>query len=202
MRLDPPKIERHRILALSPGGREVGYALFCGDELEDWGVKNLPSGSKATDPNVSLMAIGELISETKPDILLLGIEYGAARGLERKSQVFMANRIELLAKAQHISLRTVSLNEAKKAICGKENASGRELSRAIMSIYPELGPINRYRSRGKYRYWQCLFKTMGAGLVFKKGYSAPRIQKGQGHRPALGRIDGGPPPRPHGAADG
>jgi Holliday junction resolvasome RuvABC endonuclease subunit len=58
-----------KIIGVSPGTRYVGYAIFYGSELRDWGVKNI-EGRWSKEKQKKIMAfISDLIGQHKPNVL-------------------------------------------------------------------------------------------------------------------------------------
>ena len=58
-----------KIIGISPGTRYVGFAIFYGSELRDWGIKNI-EGRWSKEKQRRIMAfISDLIGQHKPNVL-------------------------------------------------------------------------------------------------------------------------------------
>jgi len=60
-----------KIIGISPGTRYVGFAIFYGSELRDWGVKNI-EGRWSKEKQKRIMAfISDLIGQHNPNVLVV-----------------------------------------------------------------------------------------------------------------------------------
>ena len=120
-----------RILAIAPSTRGFGFAVLEGlDTLADWGVKSV-----TTDKNArSIAKVEELISQYKPDLLVLE-DFSTGRRAPRIRR--LGKRLITLARNQNIKVALFTKEQIREAFY--QISSGAKQARAefIAEKFPD-----------------------------------------------------------------
>ncbi|MEW6060796.1 MAG: hypothetical protein AB1600_02535 [Bacteroidota bacterium] len=146
--------EDHKILAVNPGSRYVGIAVFLGTELRDWAVKVIKNEKK----------IGDIISHY---IHQYGITHCAVKRLHPSRTSKVLNQAVALLKNYvntHIGcLYEYSIDDVKKNLVPNEKTNKKRLMDEIVVRYPFLqNDLNR-EGRNKNPYLIRMFEAVGIG---------------------------------------
>lgn len=162
-----------RILAISPGTREMGIAVLEGNTLIYYGVKSLRQG-KLPDRVIKhgIRIIERLIDEYKPQVIAL--EKISYPGSKRSPVLFsFCKKIKAIAKERGVNFSEYSPFLVRKIICGDGKSTKRETVKILANLYSELKKYlsepKMYNESQKERYWMNLFAAVALALVcFKK----------------------------------
>ncbi len=157
---------KHRVLAIDPGTRELGYACFEGSELWDVGVKQIP---KKLLPKAMLVRIdhiaGRLIAEKRPDALVLELDRFSQ--IRQNIRLAMAiTKIHAVARRHRVRVFEYDPRTIRKVVCRDGNATKRELTRTVTMIFPEMKPYLHHDKRDQERYYQNVFDAVACGLTY------------------------------------
>lgn len=146
--------EDHKILAINPGSRYVGIAVFLGTELRDWAVKVIKKERKIVD----------IISHY---IHHYGITHCAVKKLHHSRTSRALNQAMGLLKNyvnSHIGcLYEYSIDDVKKNLLPNEKTNKKRLMDEIVLRYPFLqNDLNR-EGRSKNPYLIRMFEAVGIG---------------------------------------
>jgi Holliday junction resolvasome RuvABC endonuclease subunit len=162
-----------RILAIDPGTRDMGLALFEGESLVRYWVKGL---SKEKLPERVLekgkRVVIDLIQRFSPKVLVLG---KLTHPRNKKNPVLrkLVNQIRLLARKRRIKLYGYEPEKARESIISdNQRVTKRNTARLIASLYPELsGYIPRERRilwKERDFYWVNVFDACSLALTYLK----------------------------------
>lgn len=158
-----------RILAISPGTREMGVSVLEKKALIYYGVKSLRQG-KLPDRVLKhgIRIIERLIDEYEPQVIALEkISYPGSR----RSSILHAfcKKIKTVAKERDINSFECLPLLARKIIRGDGKSTKRETAKILTNRYPELRKClvepELTREKQKERYWMNVFDAIALGFV-------------------------------------
>jgi Holliday junction resolvasome RuvABC endonuclease subunit len=155
-----------RVLAIDPGTRGFGYAVFEGpNRLIDWAVKE----TKADKNRRALKAIGDLIERYQPSVIV--VEDYAAKGSRRCHRIqTLIDAISTLASKRNIKVKGFSREKIKQELSETGAVNKYEIAIAIAKRFPELAPrLPRFRKPWMSEdYRMSIFDAVAFGLnVFR-----------------------------------
>lgn len=162
------KKQTQRILAIRPGRREMGVAVFRGETLRYWGIagfRNSDSEQVHLDVDKRLRS---LIRRYNPNILAM-----------EKVNLIRLNTSPVLKKVvAHIASTSLesslrfcpySLDTVKKSLCSTTQVTRKEVVNQIVQSYPHLERYTIWQSRWQEEYWMPMFAAIAVGLICKRG---------------------------------
>jgi len=154
------------VLAVKPGSREFGYALFQKGKLADYGVKSLRR-SPPTQSRVEVLrrALGNLLSDEQPDALAL--EKNSPADADRYPvSVKVPDTIKAVCAIHRVPVHELTSKSIRKAAAGDPTATKRMVARAICRRYPSLyAQLGRHKGRQEW-YALRMFDAIACGLTF------------------------------------
>lgn len=130
--------EKHRILAIDPGTREMGVAVLEKGALVYHGVLAFP---KLPSPQARLKqardAVAQLIRDFRPTVLAVEKTF---IGRNRSAALLnvLTDEIVSLAKRKEIAVVSLAPNVVKKAAAGDGWATKEDVASAVAARFPEL----------------------------------------------------------------
>jgi len=155
------------VLAVKPGSREFGYALFQKGKLADYGVKSLRR-SPPTQSRVEVLrrALGDLLSDEQPDALVLEQSSSPADADRYPVPAQVPETIKAVSEIHRVPVHELTSESIRKAVTGDSTATKRMVARAICHRYPSLhAPLGRHKGRQEW-YALRMFDAMACGLTF------------------------------------
>lgn len=160
----PTKIPT-RLLAIDPGTREIGVAVFDGAGLCYYGVKTIKR--RRLPPRVLLAEItryvAALIQAYRPQALAIERTF-----LIQKSAALLqvaAAEIKRTAKGQGLAVYEYAPAEVRRALCQSKKATKRATARRIAERFPELARYLEQQTRWGELYWANMLDAVAVGLV-------------------------------------
>jgi len=154
-----------KILAIDPGTREMGVAFLDGEKLIYHGVKAIPEDKS---PNERLKEgreiIIRLINDFKPDILVVEKSFFANNRTASLLHAFI-NEIRAIGNKKGLKVVSYATSTVRKSVCGNGRASKKELSKVIVSRYPNLKVYLSQDRAWKELYHQNMFDAIALGLM-------------------------------------
>lgn len=153
-----------RILALDLGLKEMGYALFEGEVLIRYGVKNFKKrAEKETVPGV------DLIRTYKPRVLILGkLSHPYRKGNPKLKR--RANQIKRYANKQGMLVYELDPASAIKSLMNGGKTTKFNAAAHITALYPELSAYLPRKGRilwtSKDLYWMNMFDALTLALAY------------------------------------
>lgn len=152
------------ILAIDPGTKELGVALFQGCELCYFGVKTIkqkPSEQAVLQEMIRLVMA--LIRHYKPQVLAIE----KTDHLQYRTALLHLVAATLKSTAQEQGLTVYEYDPAmvRRRICQRQDASKQRTAKRLAAFYPELNQYRQPGSRWKELYWAHLFDAVALGLV-------------------------------------
>jgi len=158
-----------KILAIDPGTREMGVAFLDGGKLIYHGVKEIKNEKSPHEKlREGRKIVLRLIKDFRPDVLVVERAFFANNRSAALVNVFYD---EIIAIGRRKGLKVVAFAPCtvKKFICGNGRASKMELSKVIVSKYPELKVYLTQDRAWKEEYHQNMFDAVALGLVALSG---------------------------------
>jgi len=154
-----------KILAIDPGTREMGVAFMDGKKLIYYGVKVIKDGKS---PHEKLRAgrkiVLRLIKDFKPQVLVVEKAFFCNN---RNAAILnvLVDEIKAVGKRKGLDVVSYAPSTVKKLICGNGRASKKELSKVVVSKYPELKVYLTQDRAWKELYHQNMFDAVALGLM-------------------------------------
>ncbi|MEW6051059.1 MAG: crossover junction endodeoxyribonuclease RuvC [Candidatus Zixiibacteriota bacterium] len=156
----------HTLLALDPGIRELGVALFRAGQLEDCQVKSL----RRPRPGQSRLAVLErvlvrLLDEWQPRHVAITDALPGAHADAAGVAKILGTLDALLAK-RNVAVSRIAWDAAKRAVAHDATATKRMVARALCSRYPHLEPRLPTPGGRPERYALRMFSAVATGVAF------------------------------------
>jgi hypothetical protein len=154
--------ESIRILAVNPGGRYVGLAVFCDADLRDWRVSSL-SGA---NPREKERALSEMVSRI---IRTHGTDTLAIKALHparcSPHLISFARKIKKMAEEKGLRIFELSIDELKDNLNPGGKSNKRLLMEEVAARYPFLYPELEREKKNKNQYLVRMFEAVALGAV-------------------------------------
>ena len=152
------------ILALRPGRREMGVAVFEGNESVFWGV----SGFRERDQEALLDAVERrvktLVQQYQPEVL--AIEQPSKVRLRMSPMLEMiTGRVSTVAAEAGLRFLALDALVVREKLCGSSKATRAQMAERIVEQYPHLGRYVQGVSYSQRDYWRPMFSAVGVGIV-------------------------------------
>jgi acid stress-induced BolA-like protein IbaG/YrbA len=147
--------EQLNILAINPGSRYLGIAVFMGTELRDWAVR-LVRREKIQS------LISEYIDQYDIHAVALKKLHPSRTSPALRQLVSLVKRI---AKKHGLTLREYSIDEVERALLAQKRQNKRLLMEEVVIRYPFLLSELQREERNKNPYLIRMFETVGIGSV-------------------------------------
>ncbi|MGD0596848.1 MAG: hypothetical protein ABSA64_04910 [Sedimentisphaerales bacterium] len=151
-----------KILAINPGSRYIGVAVFYGNALQDWQIKNVPylpeKRKLAKVKNIVL----RLIERYEPDIIALKKFHPSKMSIHLKRIV---NLIEKLACQRKIRIHNYSIKQVTDLIISDEPKNKARLAEVLANRYPDLMREFRKDILSKHHYHIRMFEAVALGTI-------------------------------------
>lgn len=151
-----------KILALNPGTRYLGIAIFRGAELRDWGVK-VAGGkwSKEKEKKIKDIILA-LIDEYKPSILAIK-KLNPCRSSSNLTR--LSTKIKSLSRRKGLRVYQYSIGDLKAFFSPKDKINKKNIAEIVTRDYPALCHELRKEKSHKNSYYIRMFEAVTLGLV-------------------------------------
>ncbi|TKJ32898.1 MAG: hypothetical protein CEE38_22005 [Planctomycetes bacterium B3_Pla] len=154
-----------RILAIDPGTRLMGVAILDDGQLIYHGVKIIKKGECPNDNlQYARRIILKLIHDFKPHVLVVEKAFFANNRNASLLNV-LVDEIKAIAIRKRLRLVAYSPCTMKKFICGNGGASKADVSKVVVSRYPELKIYLTQDTAYKERFHQNMFDAVALGMM-------------------------------------
>lgn len=158
------QISASKVIAIDAGSRELGIAVFDGDELRYYAVSGIAKRKPAGQvPAEAVRIVCTLIREHQPLKLALAQPIVIHPAAERLAHVLRA--IKKLALDEGLTLQILSPKSTRQFICSSERATKKETVERLCAIYPELARYAEGRSHWERLYYEPMFNAVALGLT-------------------------------------
>lgn len=166
------KSRSKKILAIAPGNRTFGIAVFDGVELAHFRLCSLYSNQS------SKLLQREIVKLIQGCILTFRPHAVAVKAIsqyQKKSAILRstARTIERQVDRSHIALTQVSLDQVKAVLCKCEKPTQIKAFEHLTVLYPELKRYFDLRHKWQNEYYHNLFSAVAVGVVLLRSFSKP-----------------------------
>ena len=123
-----------KIIGINPGTRYIGFAIFHGSELRDWGVKNIEGRWSKDKLKKATSAISDMIGQNESNVLSI-----KKLNLSRSSANLrgLVNKIKEVSRRKGMKIREYGIDDMK-AFFYSGRINKKQLAEMITSEYPVL----------------------------------------------------------------
>jgi hypothetical protein len=143
------------VLAINPGSRYLGIAVFVGDELRDWAVR------QAKRERIREI-ISEYINQYGVHVVALKKFHPSRTSRELRTIISSSQGI---AKKAGLAVREYSIGEVEAALLPEKKKNKRLLMEEVVARYPFLSNELQQEQKNKRPYLTRMFETVGIGSV-------------------------------------
>ncbi len=152
------------VLAIAPGTRECGVAMFEGFKLIYYGVKTSHPLNSIQRGNISISKVLDDLFEqyTLKSIVLKQINQyqQTSPGLK-----LLVSQIKRQAELKHIRVEEISLTQVKTLFCKDGKPTQKKAFQRVAALYPELQQFQNRPNKWQNDYYAYIFSAMAVGLV-------------------------------------
>jgi Holliday junction resolvasome RuvABC endonuclease subunit len=150
------------ILAINPGTRYLGMAVFRGNQLKDWRIKILKGRWSREKLKKALTIISTWIERYQPDLLVIKRLHPSrsSRGLNS-----LQTQIQRVCLRKNVTLTQHSIKYLETVFCQEERRNKRSLAEAVAADYPELYFELNIEKLRKNSYHMRMFEAVALGAV-------------------------------------
>lgn len=150
------------VLAINPGTRYLGMAVFSSYQLKDWRIKVLRGLWVKEKLPKALQIVAEWIEKYQPETLVLK-ELHPSRS-SRHLETLTA-KIQQLGHRQEMTVRQYTVKQLEAYLCGEERRNKHNLAQAIVAQYPELYPELICERTLKNHYHMRMLEAVALGIM-------------------------------------
>lgn len=188
------KIQRPvALLAVDPGSRRTGFAVFEGTELVHGGVKDFGfQRATATVLRGTRRLIEDQIRYFDPEVLVVERTFAGYRNKDISKLLAVAEVVRAVAREHSLPIVEYAPRTARLIVVGDGNATKRHVAEAVCLRYPEYQIHLEQTHLWKETYWSNFFDAGCVGLAYlvEKRLSAPLAQAQPTTPGAIGRRPG------------
>jgi len=151
-----------RILAINPGTRYIGVAVFEGQELKDWRVRVFRGKWSKWKLRRIKMLMSDTIDKYEPDVLAIKKLqlYRSSKNLNRLISV-----IKRLSKRIGLKVYQYSIKDLKVFYSPEEKMNKRKLAQLLAFRYPSLWYEFKRERNNRNPYYTRVFEAAAIGEV-------------------------------------
>lgn len=157
--------KKSKILAIDPGTRHMGVALFEDGDIIYHGVTTI---AKRASPHEHLRAarkvVLRLISDFAPSVLAVEKAFFANNRNTALLNV-LVDEIRAIGRRKGLTVIALAATTVRKAVCGNGRASKEDVARVVVSRFPELRAYISYDRKWKRRYHSNMFDAVALALA-------------------------------------
>lgn len=150
------------VLAINPGTRYLGMAVFQGNQLKDWRVKILKGRWSKDKLKKALTIISTWIERYQPDLLVIKRLHPSrsSRGLTS-----LQTQIQRVCLRKRLNLTQYSIKYLETLFCPEERKNKSSLAEAMAADYPELYFELNIEKLRKNSYHMRMFEAVALGAA-------------------------------------
>jgi hypothetical protein len=151
-------------LALAPGRREFGIAVFNGAELMFFALREF---KRRQSERLLKRKIARIVSELIEMYAPSAIAVKAISEYQSRSDVLhpFVRMIKRNARKRNIPYKEVSIHEIRSKLCRGERPTLKQSFHALTVIYPDISPFWNRSTKWQVDYYHNLFLAVAAGFV-------------------------------------
>ena len=155
-----------KILAIVPGSRYLGIAIFYGADLRDWRIKDIREKKMASRIKKTQEILSRFISQYHPQILAIKKLNPVRSSANLKN---LAKRIIGFARRKKLDVYQCTLDEVKSSLAPGEHINKKCLFKKATSLYPVLSSDFEKEQKNKNAYYlrELEAVTFGSNCFYK-----------------------------------
>jgi len=159
-------MNKHRIVAIDPGTRELGVAVLEGMDLIYYAVKTVRdrTTAQAILQQVANLAI-DVIVKFEPEVLAIEKMFVVQKSAALLSVA--AEEIKSVARSSGLTVYEYAPKSIRKFICQNGSATKRDVAQVIAHRYPELTRHLKTRNKWDEKYYANIFDAVAVGLMYR-----------------------------------
>ena len=151
-----------RILAVNPGSRYIGIAVFRGPELLDWGVKVVGGKTPSGKLGCVRAILRDCVERYDPDVLSIK-RLHRSRSSPRLRD--LTRKLIALSRRRGIKVYQYSIRDLECALCPAGRANKRKLAEALVTTYPALVHELQREKQHRNPYHIRMFEAVALGAA-------------------------------------
>ena len=153
----------HKILAINPGTRYVGIAVFQGMELMEWRVKVIMGKWSIKKQQKILTLVRYFAERYEPDILAIKKLH---RSRSSNNLNCLTSRIKQDCKRNGLTVYQYTIKELEAFFFGEGRTNKDKLAHVLASKYQFLLPEFQKEQENKNPYYFRMFEAVALGAVY------------------------------------
>ena len=158
------------VLAIVPGSRYVGFAILCGRELKDWGIRVVKRRTPEEKLNYGNKLLASLLEEWRPNVLAIK-NLHPSRSSASLNQ--LAGAMTNLARSMGLRVCRYPLERVEAGLCGTGKASKAKLAARICEAYPFLSRELERERTSRNPYHTRMFEAVALALTCLRELESP-----------------------------
>ncbi len=150
------------VLAVNPGTKYLGLAVFQAPDLVYWGTRVLKGKWSRKKMRDAETALGNLIDRYHVGILVVKKLHPSRSS---RNLNCLVRSIERLAKEKRIRVRLYSLDDVKKCLAVGTKANKMAVAGTVTARYPFLSYELEREKKHKHPYYVRMFEAIAAGIL-------------------------------------
>jgi len=123
------------VMGISPGTRYIGFAVFYGSDLMDWGIKNIEGKGSKRKIVKAVSVISDLIGQYGTDVLSIKKLHPSRSS---PNLDMLVCRIKGLSEMEGLRVFQYSIGELEGFFCPNRRINRRDLIEIVAERYPIL----------------------------------------------------------------
>ena len=158
------------ILAIAPGKRELGIAVFVGADLVSASVKTI---RRRKSRKLLLREIAVILRQLFEEFSITIVVIKAITQYQKLSPDLkrIAERIKLEADQKDLQVIGITLEQIKSVLCEDQKATEKRAFETLLIDYPELKKYWNRPNKWQNDYYAFLFSAVAVGAVYLKTVS-------------------------------
>lgn len=150
------------ILAINPGTKYLGFAIFEAQDLVYWGVKVLKGKWSEDKMMTAKKAIENLINQYRVHIMVLKKLHSSRSS---KNLNFLVATIKKIANRKGVKLCLYTVNDIKKHLMSEGRLNKMAIAEIMTTRYPFLIHELEREKKHKHPYFVRMFEAIAAGIM-------------------------------------
>jgi RNase H-fold protein (predicted Holliday junction resolvase) len=158
------------ILAIAPGKRELGIAIFVGADLIYTSVKTIRHRKSR---KFLLREVTDILQKLFEGFAIKIVAVKAISQYQKLSPDLekIVERIKFESAEQNLPFIEVTLEEIKSVLCKNEKATEKKAFETLLASYPELVKYWHRPNKWQNDYYAFLFSAVAVGAVYLKTHT-------------------------------
>lgn len=158
---------RNVVLAIAPGKRELGVAVFSGARLLDASIKTIRNQKSKKSLSKEIAGIMEKLFQDFPIRIVVIKAISQYQRLSPDLESIVAC-IKFESEREGLQITNITIEQIKSELCEDEKATEKRAFKALLASYPELKRYWNRPNKWQKDYYAFLFSAVAVGVVYLK----------------------------------